>query len=156
MGQYNKIYVTAEQALKFKEFGISQQITPFIWGVKKAEYPHYGDNGYYHLLFIRQPDGGLIYLCPEREYAPAFNIDKKIELDDYAAAYSADHLAQMLDFHIGDIEHDEDGQLLDQTSLQAIPFSNLVWAMADRILINLSIGEYSAITLNNLLFTNEQ
>lgn len=155
MGQKIKMCITAEQALKFKEFGINQLITPFIWGFKKAEHPASGDNGYYHLLFIRQPDGSLTYLYPEREYTTAFTVGAEIILDDYAAAYTADHLAQMLDSHFSDIEHDEGGELLDQTSFQIIPYSNLVWAMADRILINLSVGEYSAIALNQLLSTNE-
>lgn len=155
MGQKIKMCITAEQALKFKEFGINQLITPFIWGFKKATHPDSGDNGYYHLLFIRQPDGSLTYLYPEREYATAFTVGTEIILDDYAAAYTADYLAQMLDTHLGDIEHDEGGELLDQTSFQIIPFSNLVWAMADRILINLTVGEYSAIELNQLLATNE-
>ena len=151
-----KMCITAQQALKFKELGINQKKASFLWGILKSELPDDGDNGYYHLLFFRNQDESLIYLCPERDYGHIFNMDRELSLDDYAAAYTADELAAMLDFHIGDIVHDEDGELLDQTTYQIIPYSDLVHAMADRILINLTIGEYSAITLNELLSRYEQ
>lgn len=141
--------ITAHQALKFKELGVNQSESHLYWGFQKAENSLSGDKGYYHLLFFKNENNELIFLCSERNYGcDTYNFSRPIE---YAAAYTADILATMLDIHLKDIEYNESDQLIDQNTNQVIPYSKYVHAMADRIIIALTIGEFTSRQIDDLL-----
>lgn len=146
-----KLCITSEQAFQFKELGVVQLLSKLVWGKRKAENPEEGDKGYYYLLFFRNEDGNLIFLCPERNYGRNFGKEKELHLEDCAPAFTVDHLSVMLNMHLGDILYGDGGELLNQITGEIIPYSDLIFAMADRVLINLTIGEYSLSLINDLL-----
>lgn len=146
-----KLCITSEQAFQFKKLGVVQLLSKLVWGKRRAENPEEGDNGFYYLLFFRNEDGNLIFLCPERNYGRNFSKEKELHLEDYASAFAVGHLSVMLNMHLGDILYSDGGELLNQITSEIVPYSDLIFAMADRVLINLTIGEYSLSLINDLL-----
>lgn len=149
MNECINMCATAQQALKFKELGINQAVSHLYWGFQQAELSTQGEHGYYHLLFFKNDKNEFIFLCPEKNYGHEFNtFSQPLE---YAAAYTADLLAKMLDMHLTDIEYDDSGQLLDQVTYQVTSYSQIVHVMSDRLLIKLEIGECTSSQINELL-----
>jgi hypothetical protein len=146
-----KLCITSEQAFQFKKLGVVQHLSRLVWGKRRAENSEKGDKGFYYLLFFRNEDGNLIFMCPERNYGRNFSKEKELHLEDCASAFTVEHLSVMLNMHLGDILYSDSGELLNQISGEIVPYSDIIFAMGDRVLINLTIGEYSLSLINDLL-----
>lgn len=152
MSNLSKMCITGEQAFRLKEMGAEQSIANFVWARQLLPLTMVTNNTerYYYYLYLKNSDGSMIYLDKGGDYGKDISPHK--DNFEYAAAYTADQLATMLNIFNTSLEYDDGGNLVDQNdSEKIIPYSEYVHAMGDQVLIQIYSCQTTICSMNERL-----